>query len=136
MPEPLPLDSIDVEVEISDTQAHLTIDPTWVIRLVRQTLAIEGVTCASISIAFVDDASIRVINARHLSHDWATDVISFRFSEANDRELAGELVISAEMAVNTAREAHYEPLHELALYLVHGLLHLSGYNDGRPMRLR
>ena len=44
-------------------------------------------------------------------------------------ELAGELVISAEMATNTAQEANCDPLAEVALYLVHGLLHLCGHDD-------
>ncbi len=118
-----------IEVEISDTQSHLAVDPDWLANLVRTTLALEGVERAAISVAVVDDASIRVINARHLSHDWATDVISFPMSDEGVAELTGELVVSAEMAVRTAVEARCEPTEELALYLVHGLLHLCGYDD-------
>jgi len=118
-----------IEVEVSDTQAHLSISPDWIANLVRRTLIHEGIERADISVALVDDASIRVINARYLLHDWATDVISFRFSEEDSAELTGELVVSAEMAASTAVEANCEPAQELALYLVHGLLHLCGYND-------
>ena len=45
------------------------------------------------------------------------------------RALSGELVISTEMAVATARELGGDPRDELALYIVHGLLHLCGYDD-------
>jgi len=118
-----------LNVEISDTQSHLSIDREWLVSLVCRTLLLEGLCRASISVAVMNDASIRVINARYLSHDWATDVISFRFSEDHDPELMGELVISAEMAVNNAQEIGSDPLQEVALYLVHGLLHLCGYDD-------
>jgi probable rRNA maturation factor len=130
-----------IVVEISDTQSHLGVTPEVVAQLVRGVLAAEGVARATISIALVDDATIREINARHLEHDWPTDVISFCLSETGDAVLEGELVVSAETAVTTARCAGVEPWPELALYVVHGLLHLCGYDDqsadGRnAMRLR
>jgi len=118
-----------IVVEVSDTQNFLAVDSPWVEQLVERTLRLEGVDQASISVALVDDASIRVINARHLSHDWATDVISFRLSDDGDEELSGELIISTQMAWKTAAEAQSPPSRELALYLVHGLLHLCGYDD-------
>lgn len=131
-PDPEPPSDEDpnaVVVEVSDTQSHLKIDPDRLARLVRQTLAAEGVERANVSIAVVDDASIRTINRRHLDHDWPTDVISFVLSEPGDPELCGELVVSAEMADLTARQAGVNAWDELALYVVHGLLHLCGYDD-------
>ena len=61
-----------------------------------------------------------------------TDVITFPLSEPGDPGLSGELVVSAEMAVATAGESRADPLHELALYVVHGLLHLCGLDDLTP----
>jgi probable rRNA maturation factor len=118
-----------LEVEVSDTQGHLRVDPEALARLARGVLAGEGIRQASISIALVDDATIQAMNRRHLAHDWPTDVISFRLSEPDDLALAGELVVSAEMAGTTAREAGVDPWAELALYVVHGLLHLCGFDD-------
>src|SRR4051812_4616759 len=62
-----------IVVEISDTQAHLAIDPEALARLVRGVLTGEGVERAAISLALVDDATIRDLNERHLNHDWPTD---------------------------------------------------------------
>ena len=118
-----------IAVEISDTQGHLPVDRAALARLVRGVLAGEGVEQASISIALVDDATIHAVNRRHLGHDWPTDVLSFRLSAPGDPELTAELVVSAEMAATTAREAGVDRWAELALYLVHGLLHLCGYDD-------
>jgi probable rRNA maturation factor len=128
-------------IDISDTQSHLAIDPDALINLVRRTLEAEGIERASISLAVVDDAAIREINRRYLGHDWPTDVISFPLSEPDELELAGELVVSAEMAAMTARQEGLDPWAELALYVVHGLLHLLGHDDqsadeARAMRRR
>jgi probable rRNA maturation factor len=119
-----------IEVEVSDTQGHLTVDPEALTTLVRRALEAEGLeTPASISIALVDDATIRVINRRHLDHDCPTDVISFLLSEPGEPILAGELVVSAERAAALSRRFGIDPWAELALYVVHGLLHLRGYDD-------
>jgi probable rRNA maturation factor len=118
-----------IEVEISDTQGHLRVALEELADLVRTVLRAEGRPRASISIALVDQAAIHAINRSHLGHDWPTDVISFPLSEPTDPMLAGELVVSAEMAASTAAEIGVDPRDELALYVVHGLLHLCGYDD-------
>ncbi|WP_435015433.1 rRNA maturation RNase YbeY [Tundrisphaera sp. TA3] len=119
----------EIEVEISDGQRFLRVDHADLSALVRRTLTAQGVDAASISIALVDDPTIHAINRRHLAHDWPTDVISFVLSEPDEPVLSGELVVSAEMAATTAREAGADPNAELALYVVHGLLHLCGLDD-------
>jgi probable rRNA maturation factor len=118
-----------ITVEIADHQIHLPIDAAALAALTRRALRGEGVARATISIALVDDATIHDLNRRHLGHDWPTDVITFRLSGPDEAELAAELVLSAEMAATTAREAGVHPGDELTLYLVHGLLHLCGFDD-------
>ncbi len=130
-----------MDIEITDAQGHLPIDAPALEALAARVLRGEGVDSAAISIALVDDPAIRALNGRHLDHDWPTDVITFRLSEPGDPELHAELVISAEMAATTARESGVDPRDELALYLVHGLLHLCGFDDrdeesSRAMRRR
>jgi probable rRNA maturation factor len=120
---------VEIEVEISDTQDHLRLAREELADLVRRVLDLEGHTHGSISIALVDQATIHALNRTHLGHDWPTDVLSFPLSNPDDRDLTGELIVSAEMALTTAREIGVEPSHELALYIVHGLLHLCGYDD-------
>jgi probable rRNA maturation factor len=56
-------------------------------------------------------------------------VISFLLTDPDEPVLAGELVVSAERAATVARRAGVDPWAELALYVVHGLLHLCGYDD-------
>jgi probable rRNA maturation factor len=118
-----------VAVEVGDTQGHLKVDHEALTHLVRRLLEAEGVARALVSVVLVDNATIRDVNRRHLGHDWPTDVIGFRLSEAREPTLTGELVVSTEMAAETAREAGVDPWAELALYVVHGLLHWCGYDD-------
>ncbi|WP_406693650.1 rRNA maturation RNase YbeY [Singulisphaera sp. Ch08] len=120
------------DIAISNTQGHLKIDPEALRGLAGRVLLGEGVRQAEISIVLVDDQTIHALNDRHLGHNWPTDVITFPLSEPDDTTLAAELVVSAEMAVVTARQAGTDPCAELALYVVHGLLHLCGYDDQTP----
>ena len=119
-----------VDVEVSDTQSALRFDPEALASVARGALVAEGIARASVSLAVVDDRAIRALNARHLGHDWPTDVISFLLSGPRDGVLSGEIVVSAETAARTAEAAGVPPFDELALYVVHGLLHLCGYDDG------
>jgi probable rRNA maturation factor len=120
---------MSIEVEISDTQGYLKVERATLVGLVERTLTGLGCARASISIALLDDATIRAVNRAHLGRDRPTDVISFRLSEPDDRVLSGELVISVQTACATALQIGAEPGEELALYVVHGLLHLCGYDD-------
>src|SRR6185369_7384171 len=97
--------------------------------IARAVLAGEDVADYEISLAFVDSVTIHRLNKRYLDHDEPTDVLSFPLSEPNSKKLTGELVIGVEVALEQAKERGHEVDAELALYVVHGLLHLCGYDD-------
>jgi probable rRNA maturation factor len=118
-----------IEIQVSDTQGHLQIDRPAIVELATRVLSAENRPAASISIALVDNNTIHQLNRLYLGHDWPTDVITFSLSDPDDSRMSGELVVSTEMAVATAREMRGDPQGELALYIVHGLLHLCGYDD-------
>jgi probable rRNA maturation factor len=128
--------SIGIEIQISNTQGFLNVDALRLAGLARRVLEDEGITRGQISLVLVDDATIHRINRQYLGHDWPTDVISFILSESDESELAAELVISAEMAAATAHEMSVAPANELALYVIHGLLHLCGYDDRSEQDIR
>src|SRR5258707_8133742 len=66
------------------------------------------------------------INKRYLNHDGPTDVITFDYSDA---KLCGEILVCLDEAISQAREFETTWQAELVRYLVHGLLHLHGYED-------
>jgi len=136
-------------IDIANQQTLLEIDEVFLHDVVVKTLSAEQTVGAEISIAVVDDTTIHELNKRHLQHDYPTDVLSFLFdcesaseataSPANDtdstiprgrgKRIDGEIVVSAETALSQAGECGFTPHKELVLYLVHGLLHLLGYDD-------
>ena len=117
-----------IEIDIADEQSHLLLDADWLRSLARHVFRAEGVAEATLSVALVDDRTIHDLNRRFLRHDWPTDVVTFPLSEA-DQPLHGEVVVGAEYALSQAAEHGWPATHEAALYLVHGILHLCGWDD-------
>lgn len=109
--------------------------------LARRALAAESVRAASeLSIVITDNETVRELNRRFRGEDTPTDVLSFElgpddgFVAAEDKGgLLGEVVISYQTAARQAAEAGRDVEDELAHLLVHGLLHLLGY-DHRSTR--
>ena len=117
-------------ISIASPQEIVPIDRGRMRETVRAVLDGEGVAEAEISLAFVDNPTIHRLNKRYLNHDEPTDVLSFPLSEPNAARLAGELVVGVEVAQAQAAERGHDVQAELALYVIHGLLHLCGYDDG------
>jgi probable rRNA maturation factor len=80
-------------------------------------------------VLIVGDRRIRTLNRRWLGHDRATDVISFPMDEDG---YLGDIVISAVRARVQARENKVPLANEIERLVVHGILHLVGYDDTRP----
>ncbi|RKY86242.1 rRNA maturation RNase YbeY [candidate division KSB1 bacterium] len=83
---------------------------------------------AEVSIIFVDDKYITELNRKYLKKDNPTDVISFKLNE-NRENLEGEVYISIDTAVVQAEDYKVKLEEELVRLIVHGILHLAGYND-------
>jgi probable rRNA maturation factor len=97
----------------------------FVREVVRAVLAFGERPAMPVSLLLTDDAEIGALHGQHLGDPSATDVMSF--------ELDGEaeIVVSVETARRIARERGHEARAEIALYIVHGLLHTLGYDDVR-----
>jgi len=95
----------------------------------RTVLEGEGVKEAKISLALVTDDKIAEINKRYLDHDGPTDVITFPLSNPKAKKLEGELVLGVNVAQREAADRGHDVHTELCLYVIHGVLHLCGYDD-------
>jgi len=120
------------KIAIASPQESVPIDRGRMRKIVRAVLDGEGIRDAEISLAFVDNPTIHRLNKRYLDHDEPTDVLSFPLSEPKAKRLFGELVIGAEIAREQAAGRGHDVQAELALYVIHGLLHLCGYDDKSP----
>ena len=87
-------------------------------------------TLGDISIIFCSDNYILDVNIRYLHHDYFTDVITFDYCEGD--KLSGDLFISIDSVRENAIEFGTEFDEELHRVIVHGLLHLIGYDDRTP----
>ena len=82
-----------------------------------------------VDIAVVSSKQITAMNRRYLGKSTSTDVLSFDLSESPAAPLRAQIVVCGEKAVTEARKRNLSPQRELMLYVVHGLLHLLGYDD-------
>jgi probable rRNA maturation factor len=131
---------------------RVSVDEEAVARLVARVLEAEGVGHAELSVELVGERRIRALNAEHRDKDQVTDVLSFPLEEvgegagpsgadslAGPPRLLGDVVVCARQALRQARADSLPPALELAVLLVHGALHLLGYDhetDAGQMALR
>jgi probable rRNA maturation factor len=118
-----------IEVEV-DNRSGVAVDEAGAVALARDVLGAEGIDAGELGLAFVDPDEIRVLKAEHLGIDEATDVLSFPLDardvlpEGVPRAL-GDIVLCPQVVGEGWREP-----------LVHGLLHLLGYEHGAEMEAR
>lgn len=123
----------NIETAIANKQNVLALDRPQLRRTVAHVLKAEGIHHATISVVVVDDNLMSQLNKRFHNAPGPTDVLSFDLGEQPDDDaqpaLDCEIVINADRALQVAAAADGQPLAELHLYLVHGLLHQLGYDD-------
>lgn len=102
---------------------HKTRIKEW-LRLVAES---EVFTLGNISVIFCSDNYILDINQKYLQHDYFTDIITFDYSEGG--RISGDLFISVDSVRENSVEYGTEFEDELHRVIVHGILHLIGYDD-------
>jgi probable rRNA maturation factor len=129
-----------VAIEVVNRQRLARIDPHRVIMLANATLAEIGRGGAGLAVAFVRDRVIRQLNRKFRGNDRATDVLSFPADDAPRRatgvdfigsstsEHLGDIVVSTDTALRQAEDAGHSFAREVDELLIHGVLHLSGYD--------
>src|SRR3954454_7242445 len=115
-------------IKVASPQDVVPLDRARLREVARAVLEGEGVAAASVSLAFVDNPTIHRLNKQFLDHDEPTDVLTFPLSGPDAKTLEGEIVIGAEVARAQAAERGHDEQAELALYVIHGLLHLCGFD--------
>lgn len=87
-----------------------------------------GFSISSLEINFIRSEEIKKINKDFLNHDFTTDIITFNYSTV-DRNIDGEILISVDDAYENAKKYKIDYLEEVGRLVVHGILHLLGFND-------
>ena len=124
-----------MKIQIENRQRKLKILKRPLRKIATRILNASGFPDGELSLLIVDNEGIRQINRDYLDRDRPTNVISFAMQEGEgggvQPQLLGDVVISAERAAEDAREAGIPFEHELAFLLLHGILHLLGYDHER-----
>jgi probable rRNA maturation factor len=127
---------LDPRVLISDRQSA-SLDRDRLRALAVDTLRGEGVQRAELSLSFVDETEIAELHERFMDEPGPTDVLSFPLDDVDEDgvRLLGDVVVAPSVAATNNPDA---PQDELRLLVVHGILHLLGYDheeDGARARM-
>jgi len=124
-----------VKINVFNKQKNLSISNAAVKKIVSAVLALEGHTCDEISVSFVTTRVISQMHADYFNDPTTTDCISFPMDDLEsiiDYRILGEIFVCPQTAIDYAKKHQKDPLEECTLYVVHGLLHLMGYDDLQP----
>lgn len=123
-------------IEVVNRQRRVKVDTDLWTTFAAQALEAIGKRNAPATIAFVSDRTIRKLNQQFRGLDKATDVLSFPAGEPDN---LGDVAVSVDTALKQARENGVTFENEIAQLILHGLLHLCGYDhetdDGEMNRL-
>ena len=134
-----------MSLSIQNRQRRVPVSPPRLRRLVSRTLSALSRSDRDVHLTLVDDREIRRLNRRYLGARRPTDVLAFNLElgagfpfleSSGPARLLGEVIISAETAARQAARLRIPVALELDLLLVHGLLHLAGYDDHNPDEAR
>lgn len=121
-----------MKIAIKNLQKKIPIHPQKIKNLALGILLKEGVNkTGEITISFVNNRKIRELNLRYLGKDRPTDVLTFDITESSrvPDDIFADIVISTDTAIRNARIFKTSNTYELYLYVIHGLLHILGYDD-------
>lgn len=97
-------------------------------KIAGQILADENTVCVNLNFRFCDDATIREYNKKYLSHDYETDILTFYY-ENNVNNFDGDILISTDTVKSNSVRFKSGFENELMRVVIHGILHLCGYED-------
>lgn len=121
-----------MNVIVTNEQTVLPISKKQVVAVVKAVLNFEERACDEVSINFVTTEEICSLHQDYFDDPSPTDCISFPLSDGElmqGIQLLGDIFVCPETAIDYAKENKVDLYEEVTLYIVHGLLHLIGYDD-------
>ncbi len=104
------------------------LNPREAVNLAAGGLANEGAPDAVVNIILIEDKTMIDLNSAYLEHHYTTDVLTFPLAEQGE-PIEGEVYVNVAQAKRQAKEYGVSPRNEIGRLIVHGVLHLVGYED-------
>jgi len=119
-----------LKIDVINRQSQLSVSAAKIKRLATQVFKRESKSKVNgqVSICFVDDRFIKDLNLRFLGKPLATDVLAFENSKIN-KNIQADIIVSTQTAIRNSAIFKTTPEYEMRLYVVHGVLHILGFND-------
>ncbi len=121
---------VKVSVSQTDDKAKIPLQKKEVAELISLVSEQEKANIGVVEVVFVGAEFIRELNVRFLGHNYETDVITFPIN-SDDDPIEGEIYICIKVAREQAEEYNISYRDELINLVIHGMLHLIGYNDSK-----
>lgn len=120
-----------MKIYVNNRQTYLKVFFQQVRRIVKASLALEQEKCDEVAIHFVQEKKICELHAEFFNDPTTTDCITFPMDDetCEGYRVLGEVFINPKAAIEFAKKDESDPYRELTLYIVHGMLHLLGYDD-------
>ena len=127
-----------MKITLQNQQKKVPLPAGKIKKLILKVLKDERVRKSGwINICFVDNSLIKKFNTKFLKVKSSTDVLAFDLSDKKEKNvILADIIISTQQALKHARTYKTTLDHELSLYVVHGLLHILGFNDHSARQIK
>ncbi|MCB0280156.1 MAG: rRNA maturation RNase YbeY [Calditrichaeota bacterium] len=115
-----------IEIDFYNKYGKLTELSHSYLSLINLVIDQEKMDCKSVTVIWVNDADLAKLHADFLDDPSKTDVMTF---DLGDEQIEAEIYISVDRAIEQAKQFKVDLSNELSRLVVHGLLHLAGYDD-------
>ena len=122
-----------MKIKLTDRQKVKTINCCKFVKLAEKICLLAGLHDEPVSFVLCNNRQIKAMNKKYFGRDCCTDVIAFPLGE---QECFGEVFISVEQAVKECAKYGNDWRDEFTLYVIHGILHIIGYEDTTPAKKR
>jgi len=130
-----------MEINLKNHQKKVRLNSPQILKITKIILKVQGIRQALLSIVFVSHQKIRALNKKFLNRDYGTDVLAFDLSEhgpskRKSTSVTGDIIISTDAAIQNTKAFDVPLTQEITLYVIHGILHLCGYDDHKPRDIK
>ena len=122
-----------MQINLINRQKTFTINQKEILKKTKYILASLHQKETELSILFTNNRYIKKLNSIYRKRNYATDVLSFSMNERNH---LGDIVISVEKAYTNSKTHKFTLREELLFLIIHGILHLLGYNHETQYELK